>query len=173
FLRYLKGTASTSRCCGNGKVVLEGFVDADLSGDMDTSKSTSGYLYTLDGAIVSWMSKLQKCVSMSFTEAEYVAIAKTGKEMIWLTNYLEELGKKQLDKVLFSDSQSVMQLVKNPMYYFRTKHIRRRYHFTRNLVEEGEICLKKIEGTKNPTDMLTKGVDVGKLGLCKVSVGLL
>ena len=110
---------------------------------------------------------------MSSTEAEYVAIAEAGKEMIWLTDYLEELGKKQLGKVLFTDSQSAIQLVKNPVFHFRTKHIRRRYHFTRSLVEEGEMCLKKIEGLKNPADMLTKGVDAGKLGLCKTSVGLL
>ena len=172
-LRYLKGTASASLCYGNGKVILEGFVDADLSGEEDSSKSTSGFVYTIDGTAVSWMSKLQKCVSLSSTEAEYVAISEAGKEMIWMTDFLEELGKKQRDKILFSDSQGAIQLVKNPVFHFRTKHIRRRYHFTRSLVEEGEMCLKKIEGTKNPADMLTKGVDAAKLGLCKTSVGLL
>ena len=49
---------------------------------------------------MSWMFRLQKCVSLSSTEAEYVAIAEAGKEMIWLTNYLEELGKKQREKIL-------------------------------------------------------------------------
>ena len=45
-LRYLRGTSNTSLCYGNGKVVLQGFVDADLSGDVDSSKSRSGYIYT-------------------------------------------------------------------------------------------------------------------------------
>ena len=57
-------------------------MDADLSGDVDSSKSTSGYIYTIVGTTMSWMSRLQKCVSLSSTEAEYVAIAEVGKEMI-------------------------------------------------------------------------------------------
>ena len=58
-------------------------MDADLGRDVNSSKSTSGYIYTIGGTSVSWMSKLQKCVSLSSTEAEYVAIAEAGKEMIW------------------------------------------------------------------------------------------
>ena len=63
--------------------------------------------------------------------------------------------------------------MENPVYQPKTKHIRRRYNFTRRAVEDGDMCLEKIEGAKNPADMLTKCVDVGKLGLCKTSVGLL
>ena len=102
-----------------------------------------------------------------------MAIAEAGKEMIWLVDYLEELGKKQSEKILYSDSQSVRQMVKNPVYHSKTKHIRRRYHFTRRAVEDGDVCLEKIEGANNPADMLTKCVDVGKLRSCKTSVGLL
>uniref|UniRef100_A0A3Q7IX76 Reverse transcriptase Ty1/copia-type domain-containing protein n=1 Tax=Solanum lycopersicum TaxID=4081 RepID=A0A3Q7IX76_SOLLC len=69
-LRYLRGTSSTSLCFGKGNVTLQGFVDADLGGDVDSSKSTSGYIYTIGGTVVSWMSRLQKCVSLSSTEAE-------------------------------------------------------------------------------------------------------
>ena len=79
----------------------------------------------------------------------------------------------QSEKILYSYSPSFIQLVKNPVYHSKTKHIRRRYHFTRRAVEDGDMCLEKIVGAKNLTDMLTKCVDVGKLGLCKTSVGLL
>ena len=119
------------------------------------------------------MSRLQKCVSLLSTEAEYVAIAEAGKEMIWLVDYLEELGKMQSEKILYSDSQCAIQLVKNPVYHSKTKHIRRRYHFTRKAVEDGDMWLEKIEGAKNPANMLKKCVDVGKLRLCKTSVALL
>ena len=81
-LRYLRGTSSSSFCFAKGKVTLKGFVDADLCGDVDSSKSTSGYIYTIGGTTVNWMSRLQKCVSFSSTEAEYVARAEAGKEMI-------------------------------------------------------------------------------------------
>ena len=148
-------------------------MDADLGGDVDSSKSTSVYIYTIGGTGVSWMSRLQKCISLSSTEAEYVAIAEARKEMIWLADYLEELGKKQSEKILYLDSQSSIQLVKNRVYHSKTKHIRRRYHFTSRVVEDGDMCLEKIEGAKNPADMLTKCFDVGKLRLCKTSVVLL
>ena len=59
---------------------------------------------------MSLMSRLQKCVSLSSTEAEYVAIAEYRKEMIWLADYLEELGKKQSENILYLDNQSVIQL---------------------------------------------------------------
>ena len=68
-------------------------MDADLGGDVDSSKS--------GGTGVSWMSRLQKCISLSSTEAENVAIAEDGKEMIWLADYLEEFGKKQSEKILY------------------------------------------------------------------------
>ena len=71
------------------------------------------------------MSRLQKCVSLSSTESEYVAIAEAGKEMIWLADYLVELCNNQSEKILYSDRQSVIQLVKNPVYRSKTKHIRR------------------------------------------------
>ena len=122
---------------------------------------------------MSWMSRLQKCVSLSSTEVEYVAIAEAVKGKIWLADYLEEFDKKQSEKILYSDSQSVIQLVKNPVYHSKTKYIRRRYHFTRRAVEDGDMCLEKIEGAKNMADMLTKCGYIGKLRLCKTSVGFL
>ena len=81
------------------------------------------------------------------------------------------IGQEAEREDSYSDIQSATQLVKSPVYHSKTKHIRRRYHFTRRAVEDGHMCLEKIEGAKNLTDMLTKCVDVGKLGLCKTSVG--
>ena len=98
-------------------------MDADLGGNIDSGKSTSVYIYTIGETIVSWMSRLQNCVSLSFTEAEYVAIVEAGKEMIWLADYIQELVKKQSEKIHYSDSQSTIQLVKNQVYYPKTKHI--------------------------------------------------
>uniref|UniRef100_A0A803MF12 CCHC-type domain-containing protein n=1 Tax=Chenopodium quinoa TaxID=63459 RepID=A0A803MF12_CHEQI len=171
-LRYLLGTSSMALCFGRNEVVLEGFVDADFGGCYDSSKSTSGYVYTIGGTAISWMSKLQKCVSMSTTEAEYVAMSEAGKEMEWLKGFLEEMGMKQDVCALYSDSQSVVQLAKNPMFHYRTKHIKRRYHYTRSLVKDGTMCLRKIVGSKNPADMLTKVVSSDKLRLCRTSIGL-
>ena len=65
-----------------------------------------------------------------------MAISKASREMIWLKNFLEELGKKQADIALYSESQSVIHLAKNPIFHVRTKHIQLRYHFTRELISQ-------------------------------------
>ena len=53
-LRYLRGTSNVCLCYGKGKLILDGFTDADMVGDIDSRKSTSGYLMTFAGEAVSW-----------------------------------------------------------------------------------------------------------------------
>ena len=96
-------------------------------------------------------------------EAEYVAATKAGKEMIWLHGFLNELGKKQEIGILHSDSQSAIFLAKNSVFHSKLKHIQTKYHFFRYLVEDKLVILEKIFGSKNPIDMLTKGVTIEKL----------
>ena len=75
---------------------------------------------------------------MRCTEAEYVTISEAEKMTMWMTNYLEELGKKQHEKILYRDSQSVIQLVRNPIYHLKIKH-ERRYYSTCRLVEDDDV----------------------------------
>ena len=110
---------------------------------------------------------------MSTTEAEYIAVSEAAKEMVWIHDFLDELGKKNRKGTLYNDSQSVIFLAKNPAFHSRTKHIQIRYHFIRSLLDDGQLLLEKICGSKNPADMLTKGVTLEKLKLCATSVGLL
>ncbi|GJT41413.1 hypothetical protein Tco_0941278 [Tanacetum coccineum] len=94
-LRYIKGTSDVALCFGDSDLIVKGYVDSDYAGDLDGSKSTTGYVFTLSGGTVSWVSKLQSVVAMSTTEAEYVAAAQASKEAVWLKMLLEELGHKQ------------------------------------------------------------------------------
>ena len=110
---------------------------------------------------------------MSTTEAEYVVATKARKEMIWLHGFLDELGKKQKMGILHSDSLSAIFLAKNSAFHSKSKHIQTKYHFIRYLVEDKLVILEKICGSKNPADMLTKGVTIEKLKLCAASIGLL
>ena len=77
---------------GGTEPVLEGYTDADTTGDLDGRKSVSRYLFTFAGGAVSWQSRLQKCVALSTTEAEYIAATEAGKEIFWLKGFLQELG---------------------------------------------------------------------------------
>ena len=143
-----------------------------MDGDKDSKRSTTGYVFTMVGTTVSWISKLQQVVALSTTEAEYVATTEASKEMIWLQRFMEELGKKQENSRLYSDSQSAIHLAKNSVFHSRTKHIELKYDFIRSVLDEELLKLKKIHTSHNPADMLTKGVTREKLSSCSVSVGL-
>ncbi|RVW85369.1 Retrovirus-related Pol polyprotein from transposon TNT 1-94 [Vitis vinifera] len=83
-LRYLKGSLDTCLCFTGASLKLQGYVDADFAGDIDSRKSTTGFVFTLGGTAISWTSNLQRLLLLSTTEAEYVAATEAGKEMIWL-----------------------------------------------------------------------------------------
>ncbi|KAK3027346.1 hypothetical protein RJ639_041587 [Escallonia herrerae] len=110
--------------------------------------------------------------ALSTIDAEYVATIEASKEIIWLQRLLTELGYGQVDCKLWTDSQSAIHLAKNSAFHSRTKHIQLRYHFLRSLLEDGQLNLEKIEGNKNPADMLTKVVDSQKLSLCSTLINL-
>ena len=170
--RYLRRTSKLCLSFGREKLVLEGYTDADMAGDLDGRKSTSGYLFTFAGGVVSWQSKLQKCVALSTTEAEYIAVTEAGKELVWIKTFFKELGMQQDEYVVYCDSQSAIDLSKNATYHSRTKHIEVRYHWIRNATEEKRFKLKKIHTDKNAADMMTKVIPKQKMEFCSMLAGM-
>lgn len=82
-LRYIKGTSDVVLCHGGSSFNIQGYVDSDFAGNLDKRKSTTGYVFTLAGGVVSWISKLQTVVTLSTTEAEYMVATQACKEAIW------------------------------------------------------------------------------------------
>ena len=166
-LRYIKKTVDVGLIFEQEKnQCVVGYCDSDHAGDLDKRRSTTGYVFTLAKAPVSWRSTLQSTVALSTTEAEYMAITETVKEAIWLQGLLGELGIEQKYVKIYCDSQSAIQLAKNQVYHARTKHINVRYHFVREIIEEGGVRIQKIHTTENPADMMTKVVATVKFQLC-------
>ncbi|KAE8697637.1 putative tRNA ligase [Hibiscus syriacus] len=161
-LRYIKGTSNVALCYRRSNLLINGYVDSDYAGDLDKSKSTTGYVFKVAGGAVSWVSKLQSVVATSTIEAEYVAATQASKEAIWLKMLLEELGHNQEYVSLFCDSQSALHLARNPTFYSRTKHIRVQYHFIREKVEEGTVDMQKIHTKDNIADFMTKAINADK-----------
>ena len=143
-----------------------GFVDSDYDGQLERRRSTTGYVFTLVGGPISWRSTLQSTVALSSTDAEYMVVTEAFKEAIWLRGMLKNLGVVQDCLIVHCDNQSAINLAKNSVYHARTKHIDVRHHFVRDIIEEGEILLKKIHTSHNPADMLTKVVDRPKFHHC-------
>ena len=148
--RYLKGSSNTCLCFTGESLKLQGYVDVDFAGDIDSRKSTTGLVFTLGGTAISWASNLQKIVTLSTTKVKYVAATESRKEMIWLHGFLDELGKKQEMGILHSYSQGAIFLAKNSAFHSKSKHIQTKYQFIRYLVEDKLVILEKISRSKNP-----------------------
>jgi hypothetical protein len=92
-LRYVASTSSMGivyRKQGKEVNQLKGYGDADYGGCVDTRRSTTGYVFVLNGGAVSWCSKRQPTVAASTAESEYIAAAAAVvKEALWL----RKLGK--------------------------------------------------------------------------------
>ncbi|CAA7059133.1 unnamed protein product [Microthlaspi erraticum] len=171
-LRYLRGTSSLKLTFGGTKPLLVSYTDSDMSGDVDSRKSTSGYLVTFAGGAVAWQSRLQKCVALSTTEAEFIAATEACKEVLWMKNFLADIGFKQDKYVLLCDSQSAICLGKNSTFHSRSKHIDRRYHWIRDVVASKEVELEKVHTDDNGADMMTKSLPRWKLEVCRGIAGM-
>ena len=175
-LRYIKGTIDVGlvfEMDSTGKQDCIGYVDSDYAGDLDKRRSTTGYVFTFSQAPVSWRSTLQSTVALSTTEAEYMAMTEAMKEAIWLQGLLDDLGVDQDLLKINCDSMSAIYLAKNQVYHARTKHIDVRFHFVREILDEGDIELLKIHTSENPADMLTKVVSGVKFAHCEALLHVL
>ena len=160
--RYLKGTYNYgivySRNDHSDDLMI-GYSDADFAGDVNDRKSTSGYIFMINGAPVSWKSRKQTCVALSTAEAEYVALANATQEAKWMRQLLKDLQSKLTEPtVLHEDNQSAICIAQNPQYHSKTKHIDIKYHFVREEILNDVIKLRYCPTTDMLADILTKGL---------------
>jgi len=148
---------------GKGRVedipTLIGFSDADWAGDLDTRRSTTGYLFQLSGGAVSWQSKRQRTTAQSTVEAEYMAAASATKEAVWLSALLTGIGCAPSGPIVLRvDNEGAIKLAENPRHHDLTKHIAVRYHLLRDHIAAGLILLTHIATELQAADVLTKGL---------------
>lgn len=166
--RYLQGTKDYELCYSQctTKLELSGYSDADWANDIEDRKSTTGYCFSLsqDGAIVSWKTKKQQTVALSTCEAEYVALAATIQEALYLTQLLKDMdhGFVRTAKV-FEDNQGTICLAKNPVNRQRSKHVDIKYHFIRSNVLQGKIVLVYCPTDNMVADVFTKSATRSKM----------
>ena len=173
-LRYLKGTLDiVIKYRAESNEVLMGFCDSDFAGDPDTRRSTTGYVFTLNGGPVAWSSTTQSTTALASTEAEYMALSDAMKEVLWLRWLLTFLGNDQ-DKptIVHVDNMGAIALSKNPEFHKRSKHIAVKYHRIREEQEAGHLLLRYIESTKQAADFLTKSLNGPAVKCARDMIGL-
>ena len=110
------------------------------------------------GACVCWFSRMQKCVTLSTSEADYVALGNAVKELLFLRQVWRLMipDKGMPCFPVFEDNQSGLQLSKNPMSNSNSKHVDVRHRFLRELVRQGDIVVNHVPSEYQHADMLTK-----------------
>uniref|UniRef100_A0A2N9GAW9 Integrase catalytic domain-containing protein n=1 Tax=Fagus sylvatica TaxID=28930 RepID=A0A2N9GAW9_FAGSY len=174
-LRYLKYTLNYGVHYTRYPAVLEGYSDANWISDTNDTKSTSGYVFTLGGAAVSWKSSKQTCIARSTMESEFIALDKAGEEAEWLRHFLEDMPMwtKPVPPIcIHCDSQSAIGRAQSYMYNGKSRHIRRRHNTVRQLLSNGIISIDYIKSKDNIADPLTKGLSGERVNCSSRGMGL-
>ncbi|PKI64990.1 hypothetical protein CRG98_014614 [Punica granatum] len=145
--------------CGEEELVVRGYTDASFQYDKNDSRLQSGYVFCLNGDAVSWKSSKQETVANSTTEVEYIATSNVAKEAIWIKKFLIELAviPSIADPVdLYCDDHGAIAQAKEPWSHQRSKHILRRFHLIREIIDKGDVKICRIPTDANLAGLLTK-----------------
>ncbi|KAF7760461.1 hypothetical protein Agabi119p4_11137 [Agaricus bisporus var. burnettii] len=159
--RYLIGTMHYKLVyrASDSQELFTTYSDASHGACKATGRATGGYVTLVSGAAVGWSSKRQPFVTLSSTEAEFVAAVEAGKEIKWTRNILTEFGfPLTLPSTLFVDNKSGISVAKNPEHHGRMKHLDLRFYWLREAVEEGLIDPLYVSTHEQVADILTKAV---------------
>ena len=110
------------------------------------------------GGAISWMSRTQRTIALSSTEAEYMALSDCSRQVVWMHTLLGELGYKMKPIPICGDNQGSIFIASNPVTEKRSKHIDIRFHYIREVIERKLAEVFFIDGDKNPADLLTKNL---------------
>ena len=157
---------------------IECFVDADFAGnrrpedaeDRTSLLSRTGFVIFFWGCPITWVSKLQTEVALSTTEAEYIALSHSVRELIPFRNLTLELqirldllpSNTTISCKVFEDNNGALELATKPKFRPRTKHIAIKYHHSRGSVKSGAIEVLPIDTLEQVADIFTKALDQQK-----------
>ncbi|CAB1120053.1 unnamed protein product [Ectocarpus sp. CCAP 1310/34] len=136
------------------------YVDADFASKATDRRSVSGAMVFVAAMLVVWISRTQKCVSQSTSEAEYLAMGDGVKEALFVNGMLQFLRPSVKPRKIdvLEDNEGAIALAENPLSSSRSKHIDVRHHFLRNLTEEGVIEVTHVPSKEQHADILTKAL---------------
>jgi hypothetical protein len=165
--RYLRGTEDLGLCYTKEETSeIIGHADAGFKSDESTGKSQTGYIFLKNNSPISWKSVKQTVTATSSNHSELIAFHEATREAVWLRNMNKiimeqcEITQDFKPTIIFEDNAAcVAQVASDFIKTDRTKHICPQiFGFTQDLIESGQIEVKKIESSHNIADMLTKAL---------------
>ena len=169
---YLKGTSNMCLTYQSGTEPLFGYSDSDFARDRDDRKSTTGYIFSLSNAAISWYSGKQKTVSVSTANAEYLALGAAVREGLFLQQLYGEMGITFKPVEIFEDNQAAIAIAKNPVQYSKQKHIDIQHHFIREEVNNRHVKVTYCPTNQMVADILTKPLSRNQFETFRGGLGL-
>jgi hypothetical protein len=173
--RYLAGTADKGMILNPSDTAsFDCWVDASHAAewnrstavdDAATAKSRMGYVVLYANCPLLWSSKLQTEIALSSTEAEYIALSQSMREVIPLMALMKEAQQMRLPirplspKIhckVFEDNTGAIEIAKVPKMRPRTKHLNIKYHHFRSFVLDGSISVHHVSTDQQVADIFTK-----------------
>ena len=159
-LRYLRGTydqAILYQHVDEFADTLWGWVDSDWAADVDSRRSHTGYIIMLNGGAVSWKSRRQDCVSLSTSEAEYVAASQCGQEVFYMREILRDFGYTQIAPTrIYEDNLACVAMSENPVRRKFSRQFDIRRYFVRDMVATDILKLVPLRTHLMVADVLTR-----------------
>jgi len=138
---------------------FKAYSDADFAGNKETQISVTGYVMYFMNVPICWRSREQKRVTLSTTEAEYVACSEVVKDLLFIVYLLRHM-KIEVELLIRVnvDNIGVIFLAENQNSSDCTKHVDIRYHFIRQYIKDGTIMIEFVRSSENDSDIFTKNV---------------
>ena len=152
---------------GKGDDSITAYSDADLGGDPNSVKSTSGViLHMNNGGALFFSSKLQRKVSDSTFMAETYAAHRACREILFFVDLCTALKfKVKLPIPLCVDNNNVFLLNSGSINHAGSKHFRIAQSFIVDCIHRGIVKLVKIDSRRNRSDLLTKALGNSLFGV--------
>jgi hypothetical protein len=142
---YINGSLDFVLWYLRSDISLTTYIDENWAGNIYDRKSTSGGSFFLGNSLVSWFRKKHYLISLSTTEAKYIAIASCCTEVLWMKKTLRYV-KVEYDHPIsiICDNTSAINISKNPIMHSKTKHPPIKYHFLREQVEKQNFNMEYV-----------------------------
>ncbi|XP_019186526.1 PREDICTED: uncharacterized protein LOC109181228 [Ipomoea nil] len=168
-LRYIREMQDHGlRLSASSSSDIHAFSNSDWAGCPIDRKSTSGYAVFIGSNLISWVSRKQRTVARSSTEAEYKGLADVSVEVTWVVSLLRELGLHSgRPATLWCDNFGATYLCANHVFHARTKHVEIDFHFVRDKVASGEFLVNFVSTKDQLADLFTKPLPATRFGILR------
>ena len=178
-LHYVKGTIGQGLFySSHAEMQMQAFADSDWGSCQDSRRSTSGFCIFLGSSLIAWKSKKQQVVAKSSAEAEYRSLSVVSDDLLWFTNFFNELRLPLLKpSLLFCDNTAAIHIAHNTVFHERTKNVEMDCYSVRERLVAGIYKLLHVRTDLQLADPFTKPLYpapfqrlMGKMGLLNIFV---